>query len=148
MALVTIVGYPCSGKSRIAEALVEDFRARLADQSYTGPKLEVVHVSDENSHVPRSVYDSELLAPHLIPLSPFSTSIRIAQVLMVDSISEKNGRGNLFTNVTRSLGPERIVINDSLNYIKGFRYQMYCAAREAHSRTVTVSPALSYISES
>lgn len=66
MALVTIVGYPCSGKSRIAEALVEDFRGRLADPSYTGPKLEVVHVSDENSHVPRSVYDSEL---HRSPVS-------------------------------------------------------------------------------
>jgi tRNA uridine 5-carbamoylmethylation protein Kti12 len=57
---------------------------------------------------------------------------------MEDSISEKSGRGNLFTATTRALGPERIVICDSLNYIKGFRYQMYCAAREAHSRTVTV----------
>lgn len=59
--------------------------------------------------------------------------------LTSDSLSEKPGRGNLFTNVTRHLGPDKIVVCDSLNYIKGFRYQMYCAAREAHARTVTVS---------
>jgi hypothetical protein len=41
--------------------------------------------------------------------------------------------------VTRHLGPDTIVICDSPNYIKGFRYQMYCAAREAHARVCTVS---------
>jgi tRNA uridine 5-carbamoylmethylation protein Kti12 len=30
------------------------------------------------------------------------------------------------------------VIVDSLNYIKGFRYQMYCAARELKARVCTV----------
>lgn len=73
MALVTIVGYPCSGKTRIAEALVEDFTKRLADPSYTGPKLDVVHVSDENSHVARSVYDS---AYHLLGHSMICTVIQ------------------------------------------------------------------------
>lgn len=32
---------------------------------------------------------------------------------------------------------------DGMNYIKGFRYQMYCAAREAQVRTCTVSHILS-----
>jgi protein KTI12 len=61
MALVTIVGYPCSGKTRMAEALVEHFERKLASPDYTGPKLEVVHVNDDNSHVSRSVYDSKFL---------------------------------------------------------------------------------------
>ena len=56
------------------------------------------------------------------------------------SLAEKPGRANLFSNLTRNLGPESVVICDSLNYIKGFRYQMYCAAREAHARVCTVSP--------
>ena len=60
MALVTIVGYPCSGKSKLAEELVKDFQARLSSPEYTGPKLDVVLVSDDTSHVSRSVYDSEL----------------------------------------------------------------------------------------
>ncbi|ORX34635.1 chromatin associated protein KTI12 [Kockovaella imperatae] len=112
MALVTIAGYPCSGKSRIARMLADDFRARLQSSEYDGPKFEVVVVDDDSSHVPRSVYD--------------------------DSKVEKSGRANLFSNVTRSLGQETITICDSLNYIKGFRYQMYCAAREASCRVCTV----------
>lgn len=47
-------------------------------------------------------------------------------------------RGALFTALQRHLGNDRIVIVDSLNYIKGFRYQMYCAAREAKVRVCTV----------
>lgn len=57
MALITIVGFPCSGKSRRAKQLAEDFRKRLADPEYAGPKLQVVVVDDESSHVPRSSYD-------------------------------------------------------------------------------------------
>lgn len=43
------------------------------------------------------------------------------------------------------MGQDTILIVDSLNYIKGFRYQMYCAAREMKIRvcTVSVSPSSS-----
>ncbi|EIW73277.1 hypothetical protein TREMEDRAFT_24439 [Tremella mesenterica DSM 1558] len=112
MALVTLVGYPCSGKSTLASKLKIEFEARLSDSSYSGPKLSVVIISDESCHVPRTVYD--------------------------DSKSEKSGRATLFASLTRALGPNTIVICDSLNYIKGFRYQMYCSAREAHARVCTV----------
>ncbi|WVQ80401.1 hypothetical protein IAT38_002506 [Cryptococcus sp. DSM 104549] len=112
MALVTISGFPCSGKSTRARQLKADFETRLADPSYEGPSLKVVVVDDEGSHVPRSTYDS--------------------------SAQEKPGRASLFSNVNRSLGPETITIVDSANYIKGFRYQMYCAAREAHVRVCTI----------
>lgn len=59
--------------------------------------------------------------------------------LLLDSLAEKPARASLFTNVTRSLGEDKIVICDAPNYIKGFRYQMYCAAREAKVRVATVS---------
>ena len=35
------------------------------------------------------------------------------------------------SNVEKFLGPERIVILDSMNYIKGYRYELYCLARNA-----------------
>jgi protein KTI12 len=57
MALVTIVGYPCSGKSRFTTQLASAFETRLSDPSYTGPKLKVIIVNDESIHVSRSVYD-------------------------------------------------------------------------------------------
>jgi len=46
-----------------------------------------------------------------------------------DSQEEKNTRGLLKEAVDRSLSKDAIVICDSLNYIKGFRYQLYCSAR-------------------
>lgn len=53
---------------------------------------------------------------------------------------EKPARGALFSAVQRQLSRDSILIVDSLNYIKGFRYQMYCAAREMKLRTCTVRP--------
>lgn len=38
------------------------------------------------------------------------------------------------------MNPHTITILDSANYIKGFRYQLYCAAREAGVRVATVHP--------
>lgn len=60
--------------------------------------------------------------------------------LTTDSPSEKPARAALFTAATRSLNPSTITILDSANYIKGFRYQLYCAAREAGVRVATVHP--------
>ena len=39
--------------------------------------------------------------------------------------------------------PDTLLVVDAMNYIKGFRYQLYCAAREAKLRVCTVSPSLS-----
>lgn len=38
----------------------------------------------------------------------------------------------------RQMGADTILIVDAMNYIKGFRYQMYCAAREFKLRVCTV----------
>jgi tRNA uridine 5-carbamoylmethylation protein Kti12 len=57
---------------------------------------------------------------------------------VIDSKSEKPARGALFTAIQRQMGHDTILIVDGLNYIKGFRYQMYCAAREHKLRVCTV----------
>jgi len=54
------------------------------------------------------------------------------------SSSEKSARASLFAAVQRHMAVDTILIVDSLNYIKGFRYQLYCAARELKLRTCTV----------
>ena len=43
--------------------------------------------------------------------------------------SEKDARAALFTAVKRVLSPRDIVILDGPNYIKGWRYQLYCEAK-------------------
>ncbi|KAL6070180.1 kti12, chromatin associated [Balamuthia mandrillaris] len=46
-----------------------------------------------------------------------------------DNFSEKNTRATLKAAVERHLTREVVVIIDSLNYIKGYRYELYCIAR-------------------
>lgn len=48
--------------------------------------------------------------------------------------SEKNLRGLLRSEVDRSVSKESIVIVDSLNNIKGYRYELWCIARAAGIR--------------
>ena len=48
-----------------------------------------------------------------------------------DMISEKMTRGYLKSNVEKLIQAGQIVIFDSMNYIKGFRYELYCLARAA-----------------
>lgn len=48
--------------------------------------------------------------------------------------AEKNLRGVLRSEVDRSLSKENIIIVDSLNSIKGYRYELWCLARAAGIR--------------
>jgi len=112
MALITVSGYPCSGKSTRAQQLKQHFEQRFQDPSYTGPQLKVVVLSDDTLNIPRDAYSN--------------------------SRSEKPARGALFTAMQRQMALDTILIIDAMNYIKGFRYQMYCAARELKLRVCTV----------
>eukprot|EP00268_Persea_americana_P034920 TRINITY_DN34521_c1_g1_i2.p1 TRINITY_DN34521_c1_g1~~TRINITY_DN34521_c1_g1_i2.p1 ORF type:complete len:209 (+),score=13.95 TRINITY_DN34521_c1_g1_i2:182-808(+) len=51
-----------------------------------------------------------------------------------DMPAEKNLRGVLRSEVDRSLSRDSIVIVDSLNSIKGYRYELWCLARAAGIR--------------
>ncbi|KIM31273.1 hypothetical protein M408DRAFT_327533 [Serendipita vermifera MAFF 305830] len=112
MALVTISGYPCSGKTSRAVQIKDAFEKRIGDESYNGPVTKVVLISDDTLGLSRDGYN--------------------------DGRAEKPQRGALFTALQRNLTKSTIVIVDGLNYIKGFRYQMYCVAREANVRVATV----------
>lgn len=131
MALITISGYPSSGKSRRAYQIKSHLESRLQDPSYEGPKLKVVVISDESLHISRSAYNG----------SPYQL-IPVPLWFEIDSKLEKPARGALFTAMQRQLGKDTILIMDGLNYIKGFRYQMYCAARELKLRVCTVRSAI------
>ncbi|CAG7854515.1 Protein kti12 [Serendipita indica DSM 11827] len=112
MALVTISGYPSSGKSTRALQLKKYFEDKISEPVYEGPLKNVVLISDDSLGLTRDGYN--------------------------DGRAEKPQRAALFTAVQRNLGTSTVVIVDGLNYIKGFRYQMYCAAREAQARVATL----------
>uniref|UniRef100_A0A8H7Y7L4 Chromatin associated protein KTI12 n=1 Tax=Psilocybe cubensis TaxID=181762 RepID=A0A8H7Y7L4_PSICU len=113
MALITIAGYPAAGKSTRAAQLAAFLDAAIHSDDYNGPIAKVLVVSDHSLALSPHVYDA-------------------------DSKAEKPARGALFAAVQRMLATDTILILDSLNYIKGFRYQLYCAARELKLRTSTV----------
>ena len=57
----------------------------------------------------------------------------------IDSSNEKTCRANLKAAIDRALSTKNsIVIADSLNYIKGYRYELYCMARSLSLRTCCV----------
>lgn len=55
-----------------------------------------------------------------------------------DNNNEKILRATMKSNVEKYLASDSIVILDSQNYIKGFRYELYCLARNAQSTLCVV----------
>lgn len=54
------------------------------------------------------------------------------------SRNEKTARGQLKSSVERHLSQETFVILDSLNYIKGFRYELFCVSKHVKSTQCVV----------
>lgn len=75
-------------------------------------------------------------------VAPRICHLPIPPLHFADSKAEKPARAALFTAATRHLRSDAITIIDSANYIKGYRYQLYCAAREAGVRVATIRTAV------
>lgn len=52
--------------------------------------------------------------------------------------TEKDARAEEYSAVKRALARDTIVIADGLNYIKGFRYQLYCEAKAVQTPSCVV----------
>ncbi|KAK2725603.1 protein KTI12 homolog [Artemia franciscana] len=59
-------------------------------------------------------------------------------VLFSDTRLEKDLRGFIKSEVQRLLTSDLVVIVDSKNYIKGYRYELYCISKSVGSTQVTV----------
>lgn len=75
--------------------------------------MKIVHINDQSLGLDRVLYDAGRL--------------------------EKNARATFMSAVKRELGADTIVIADGMNYIKGYRYQLYCDAKEARTTSCVVS---------
>jgi protein KTI12 len=114
LQLILVSGYPAAGKTYRATQLKEYFANKIrnsSDARISG--LSISHINDESLGLSRVVY-------------------HIAR-------SEKDARAAEYSAVKRALGRDTIVIADGLNYIKGFRYQLYCEAKEARTPSCVVS---------
>lgn len=104
MPLILISGYPSSGKTYRSEQLISFFQKKISSATDARTsRLKVVHINDQSLGLSRNVYDA--------------------------GREEKNARAAFSSAIKRDIGKDVIVVADGLNYIKGFRYQLYCEAK-------------------
>ena len=106
MPLVVFTGLPGSGKTTYARKLIahlEDSIAKAKAENLPGHNYSVVYHTDETLGITPDRYRELVL--------------------------EKLLRGAQMLAVKRDLLPHTIVVLDLLCYIKGFRYQLYCEAK-------------------
>lgn len=119
MALVIVSGLACSGKSRRSQELQEDFLRRTSESISgsgisNGTPLRVVRLCNKDVNIRPSQFSTQKL--------------------------EKPARAAYLSLVTRSLSRSTLVVADggAGTNIKGFRYQMWCAARETGVRCISI----------
>ncbi|KAJ9295594.1 hypothetical protein DTO271G3_6050 [Paecilomyces variotii] len=124
MPLIILTGYPCSGLSYRArqlsaslEAIQEEYLASIHDDgsddsTKTKPRYKIHVVTSHDEAHPRTVYDN--------------------------ARSEKEARAVVYAKTKRALGRDSIVIVDGMNYIKGWRYQLWCEAKALSTTSCVV----------
>ncbi|KAH8366739.1 hypothetical protein KR084_005298 [Drosophila pseudotakahashii] len=108
MPIVVVTGLPASGKSTRARQLRDHFVER-------GRK---VHLISENEAVPKALFGKNSHAG--------------------DSQKEKVVRSDLKSEASRHLNKEDLVILDGGNYIKGYRYELYCMTKASRTTQCTL----------
>ncbi|KAK2784656.1 hypothetical protein FQN51_003978 [Onygenales sp. PD_10] len=108
MPLIILTGYPCSGLSHRAQQLSTQLSAiqdSLVANTASKPRYKFHIVESHDASHPRIVYDT--------------------------ARSEKEARAVVYGRVKRALGKDTIVLVDGMNYIKGWRYQLWCESKAA-----------------
>ncbi|TGO16363.1 hypothetical protein BTUL_0029g00540 [Botrytis tulipae] len=115
MPLIILTGYPTSGKTYRATQLREYFLAKISSLPPSSPSssLRVHLISDHTLAISREVYNLE------------SKSANERS----NNASEKDARATIYGAVKRVLSNKDVVILDGGNYIKGWRYQLFCEAK-------------------
>lgn len=102
--LILISGFPSSGKTYRSKQLLEYFGRKISESDDPKVKrLKLHHIDDQGLGLSRDVYAT--------------------------ARAEKDARATFSSAIKRVLGPNAIVVADGMNYIKGFRYQLYCEAK-------------------
>lgn len=108
MPLIIISGLPASGKSTRSTELREFFTNRG----------KLVHVVDESEAIRKAGFGKN--------------------EFFASSPKEKLVRADLKSEAIRLLNTEDVVILDAGNYIKGYRYELYCASKAVRTTHCTL----------
>ncbi|QGA12940.1 hypothetical protein EYB26_000585 [Talaromyces marneffei] len=121
MPLIILTGYPCSGLSYRAKQLaqlLEETQNQLFDaldneNNTTG--------DDANQEKPKQKRFTFHIVPSHDPGHP--------RTVYDHARTEKEARAVAYARVKRALAKDAFVILDGMNYIKGYRYQLWCEAK-------------------
>jgi|SRR5579859_1562450 protein KTI12 len=127
MPLVIFSGLPSSGKTTRALELQKALETKIAKSLR---KLKIHVINDDTLGISREVYRGTAID---------------GGGLIEDGKSEKAARGTFFSAVLRHLSKDDIVIADGMNYIKGFRYQLFCEAKAQSTPHCVVCSHTTYI---
>ncbi|KAL0110623.1 hypothetical protein PUN28_013897 [Cardiocondyla obscurior] len=103
MPLIIVTGIPCSGKTTRTLQLKNHFEEKLKN---SGQKIEIISESDA---IVQAGYDKN--------------------VYFADSKKEKAVRSSIKSDIQRKLDSNSLLIFDGSNYIKGYRYEIYCTTK-------------------
>ncbi|KAI8611385.1 chromatin associated protein KTI12, partial [Chytriomyces sp. MP71] len=120
MPLVVMVGLPCCGKTRRAHAIAAALSAEVKAHNEAAREA---NAKAKDGRATRPVFDADVA---VINEEGVAADRNAAYK---DAAAEKIHRGNLLSAVERLLTRDKFVILDSMNYIKGFRYQLHCVAK-------------------
>ncbi|KAK5443466.1 kti12, chromatin associated [Exophiala xenobiotica] len=132
MPLLIITGLPCSGKTHRAQQIAADLKAYISSDpaSFGRRTVQIIpshHASADESYDENkaSIADAESLRDQIYN----------------SAAQEKNARAAEFSAIKRAVSKDNIVIADGLNYIKGYRYQLWCEANAVGTRCCVVHVA-------
>ncbi|KAK4884895.1 hypothetical protein RN001_001166 [Aquatica leii] len=108
MPLIIVTGIPSSGKTTRTTEIKHYFEEQGKE----------VHVVSEEEQIINAGFEKN--------------------AFYFDSSKEKHIRGLLKSEVIKLLGPKLIVILDAANYIKGYRYELYCASKASKCTQCTI----------
>ncbi|XP_059062489.1 protein KTI12 homolog [Achroia grisella] len=109
MPLIIICGTPVSGKTTRAKELKDFFENKY------GKRVEII---SEDEAIIKLGYEKN--------------------GAYLDSQKEKRIRGYLKSEVLKLIGKDSVVILDGSNYIKGYRYELYCASKASKCTQCTL----------
>nr|CAI5832535.1 unnamed protein product [Callosobruchus analis] len=108
MPFILITGVPCSGKTTRTTELKEYFEEQGKE----------VHVVSEYEQIRKAGFEKNSF--------------------YADSNKEKHIRGLLKSEVMKLISPNNVIILDALNYIKGYRYELFCATKANKCNQCTI----------
>ncbi|KAF3405333.1 hypothetical protein DPV78_002630 [Talaromyces pinophilus] len=121
MPLIILTGYPCSGLSYRAKQLAQLFE-ETQNQLFDALDNEKNATRDDaNQEKPKQKRFTFHIVPSHDPGHP--------RTVYDHARTEKEARAVAYARVKRALAKDAFVILDGMNYIKGYRYQLWCEAK-------------------